>query len=139
MSYSAYLETQVLSASPVELIALMYRGSIGFLESARIHLATGDIAARSSDVSRACGLIGELAQSVSDLPDPEFANQLRELYGYILLRVQEGNFHQTDAPLAEAIRLLNTLLEGWQEIDGNPHRIDSSVRPEEHQPLQYSF
>lgn len=117
----------------------MYRGSIGFLESARIHLATGDIAARSADISRACGLIGELAQSVSDLPHPALAAQLRELYGYILLRVQEGNFQQKDAPLAEAIRLLNTLLEGWLEIDGGPQSADANARLEEHQPLQCSF
>jgi len=140
MSYSAYLETQILSASPVELVAIMYRTAIGSLESARIHLATGDIAARSTDISRAMALINELSQSIDPTPDRDFAARLGDLYAYILAKIQEGNFQQSDAPLSEAIRLLNTMLDGWQEIDpGTQHRDVELPCPDNYQPLQCSF
>jgi flagellar protein FliS len=152
MSYSAYLETQVLSASPLELVALMYRAAIGHLESARVHLATGDIAARSGDVSRAMAIINELAQSIDPSPNPQFAKQLADLYAYILTRIQAGNFQQSDQPFAEAIHLLTTLLDGWQQI-GSPTQPSHSIQPfhsdqpshgesltsDDYQPVQFSF
>jgi flagellar protein FliS len=146
MSYSAYLETQVLSASPLELVTLMYRAAIGHIESARVHLATGDIAARSSDVSRAMAILNELAQSLDPAPNPKFAKQLADLYSYILGRVQDGNFQQADQPFAEAIHLLTTLLDGWQEIGcaiplshrDQPSRGDLPAS-NEYQPVQFSF
>ncbi|MCS7026698.1 MAG: flagellar protein FliS [Bryobacteraceae bacterium] len=139
MSFHAYVESQVLCATPLELVTILYQGAIQALESARMHLAAGNISARASDVNRACALIGELVRSVHDAPNPSFARQLRELYAYILRRIQDGHFLQLDAPFAEAIHLLNTLLEGWREICQPPQSHQTDSCSETYQPLQCSF
>lgn len=115
--YDSHLETQVLSASPVELVQLLYRAAIDALAAARLHLAAGDIAARAAAVTRAMNLVGELTQSLDPDRGGALASQLRDLYSYILRRIHEGNYQQQDAPFAEASQLLTTLLDAWQSIE----------------------
>lgn len=110
--YESYVESQVLGASPVELVEVIYRGAIDAVGSARTHLAAGDIAARAAAVTRAMNLVGELVQSLNLEQGGALAADLRDLYDYTLRRLQAGNFEQADAPLAEAERLLMTLAEG---------------------------
>ena len=45
---ATYFESDVLSADPVELVRMLYRGAIDAVEKARQHLRQGDIAARAS-------------------------------------------------------------------------------------------
>ncbi|MDX1984294.1 MAG: flagellar export chaperone FliS [Bryobacteraceae bacterium] len=115
--YDSHLETQVLSASPVELVQLLYRGAIDALAAARLHLAAGDIPARAGAVTRAMNLVGELTQALDPDRGGDLASQLRDLYSYILRRIHEGNYQQQDAPFEEASRLLTTLLDAWQSIE----------------------
>ncbi len=114
--YESYVESQVLGASPVELVELIYRGAIDAIASARTHLASGSIGPRASAITRAMNLVGELVQSLDLEQGGTLAADLRDLYDYILRRLQAANFEQSDAPLAEAERLLTTLAEGWREI-----------------------
>lgn len=116
--YDSYLESQVLTASPVELVELLYRAAIDAVGSARRHLAAGDIMSRAAAVTRAAGLVGELVQSLDMDNGGAIARDLRDLYDYILRRIQAGNFEQRDEPLAEAERLLTTLADAWRTVAG---------------------
>jgi flagellar protein FliS len=109
----AYLESRILSASPVELIEILYEAALEAVERARRHLREGDIAARSREISRACAIVVELAGSVKQDADPGLGRNLVELYDYMHRRLIEANCAQADAPLAEVARLTGTLLEGW--------------------------
>ncbi len=53
----AYLETKILSASPVELIHLLYEGATESVKEARRHLAAGDIASRSAAISKSMEIL----------------------------------------------------------------------------------
>ena len=46
----------------------------------------------------------------------EMAVELDRLYTYISSRILEGSGKLQTAPLEEAIKLLNVLLSGWEEI-----------------------
>jgi flagellar protein FliS len=112
-----YFENTVLSASPAELVCLLYRGALDAVRQARHALAAGDIPARSRAINKACGIVLELVQA---LQAPEGAEELQEnlrrLYDYLLQQLVKANAEQADAPLAEAERLLGTLLEGWSQL-----------------------
>jgi flagellin-specific chaperone FliS len=45
------------------------------------------------------------------------AASLAELYVYIHKRLGDANIEQSDVPLAEAEKLLNTLLEAWSQLE----------------------
>jgi len=112
----AYLENRVLSADPLELVRLLYQGTIGAVQDARHHLAKGRIAERSRAISRACAMLGELAGALDRTSGGEIATRLAALYDYMQRKLLEANFQQADAPLGEVLSLLATLAEGWNSI-----------------------
>jgi flagellar secretion chaperone FliS len=115
-SHEAYLESRVLSATPLELVHLLYRGAIGAVQDARHHLANGKIAERSRAISKACAILIELTASLNHEDGGELAGRLAALYEYMQRRLLEANLQQADPPLGEVLSLLATLEEAWGEI-----------------------
>jgi flagellar protein FliS len=110
-----YLETTVLSADPVKLVCMLYRGAIEATASARRHLKDGDIRQRSRQIMRAVAIVQELSRSL-DPQYQEISRPLGDLYAYMHGRLLEANSKQIDAPLAEVEQLLTTVLEGWNTV-----------------------
>jgi len=112
----AYLTQRVLSADPVELIRMLHRGAAEAVETARARLAARDIQGRSAAISKAMGILAELAGTLDHRRAPELSRKLASLYDYMQRRLIDGNLQQTDAPLAEVQGLIGTLAEGWQGV-----------------------
>src|ERR1017187_3394761 len=98
---ASYQESGVMSADPVELVRMLYRGGIDAAEEARQHLREGDIAARSAQITKAAAIIAHLTFSVNRDADPALGANLVELYDYMQRRLLRGNLEQADGPLAE--------------------------------------
>jgi flagellar protein FliS len=118
-----YFEQMILTASPVELIRLLYERAISSVREARRHLESRRIPERGKSINQAYSILAELSGSLRTDVAPELAARLQGLYSYIQRRLLEANLQQTDAPLAEALGLLSTLAEGWNAI---PEAIDSA-------------
>ncbi|MBZ5575919.1 MAG: flagellar export chaperone FliS [Acidobacteriia bacterium] len=112
-AHDTYLESRVLSASPLELIRLLYQGALGAVREARRFLAEGKIAERSRSISKACEIVIELNASLHHEQGSEIATRLAALYDYMLRRLLEANQRQSDEPLADVLGLLSTLSEAW--------------------------
>lgn len=125
--YDSYLESRVLSASPVELVEMLYVAAIEAVGHARAHLASGDIAARGVAVTRASNIVGELVQSLDHSNGGALAADLQHLYDYVLRRLQAGHFEQSDAALAEVETLLGTLAGAWREIAASQRMVASAA------------
>ena len=113
--HKSYLENEVLSADPLKLLLLLYRGALDAIYSARQHLAKREIRERSKAITKAQLIVFELARSLDLDKGGSLATELARLYQYIGQRLVDANIHQQDAPLAEASQLLTTLLEGWDQ------------------------
>ena len=114
--FGAYLESKILSASPLELVALAYEGAIEAVRLARVCLAEKRIFDRSSAITKAQLIIGELQRSLDFKSGGDLSVQLARLYDYMQRRLIEANFQQADAPLAEVENLLETVFESWREL-----------------------
>jgi flagellar protein FliS len=112
--YRHSLEAEVYSAAPVELTRMLYNAAIESIERARMCLSGGDIEGRGRAISRASAILVELTTALDSNVNPELAKSLAELYDYIHRRILEAHVHPSDDLLAEASRLLRTLLEGWE-------------------------
>ena len=121
--YDQYLENRVLSASPVELVRLMYRGALDATHTARQHFLTGNIAERTRALNRANGLVTELVTSLqapTDAAGRKMEQNLRRLYDYVLHQLTQSAITQTTRPLDQADAILRTLLEAWEKIEPAP-------------------
>ncbi len=128
MSLAAYQNSQdlsVLSASPVQLVRMLYTGAITAVQTARENLQNGDIRGRSKQITKACSIIEELTLSLDKERGGNVAKDLNELYVYMHQRLIQANIEQEMAPLVEVQKLLETLLEAWRQVPdetpaGNP-------------------
>jgi flagellar protein FliS len=112
----AYRQTQVVSRTPLELVVMLYEGLVRFLVAAEEAVYRRDIAARSAAMSRALAILFELQNTLNMERGGEIAVSLDNLYRYISLRLIDAAASNDAAPIAETIKILRTLQEGWQSI-----------------------
>lgn len=120
---AAYLETQVLSASPVQLVHLAYEGVIEAIIEARSHLNAKRIHERSRAITRAQLLIKELETALDFNQGGDISVQLGKLYRYMQGRLREANFKQIEQPLVEVQGLLETVASAWKELSAKENPL----------------
>lgn len=118
-SYEAYRENEILSASPLELVCILYRGALDCVANARQALRNGEIGLRSNEISKAIAILDELSTSLDASRGADLTRSLAELYDYMQRRLILANTRQSDPELAEVESLLSTLLEAWTECAAN--------------------
>jgi len=108
-----YLAIRIATASPMELVRILYEGAVQSVQEAVRSLHSGDILARGQAINKAIEILAELRVSLRRDVQEQYTNTLAELYGYIQHQLIRAHAEQSEALLEEASRLLTTLLEGW--------------------------
>lgn len=111
-----YFEQMILSASPVEIVCLLYQRAIRSVRDAREHLKAGQILERTKAINHAWMVLLELVNSLDQSAAPEIAEKLHSLYGYMQARLLDANMQQAEEPLSEVLMLLTTLAEAWDGV-----------------------
>ena len=119
MYRDAYLETEILSATPVRLVELLYRGGLDAVRLARNALDASNIAERSRQIVRGQAILAELSLTLDHQRGGALSRELAELYDYMQRRLNNANSEQRAEPLDEVSRLLETLLEAWSSVSGS--------------------
>jgi flagellar protein FliS len=108
-----YLAIRITTASPMELVRILYEGAVQAVHEAIRALHSGDILGRGQAINKAIEILAELRVSLRRDVQEQYSNTLAELYGYIQHQLIRAHAEQSESLLQEASRLLNTLLEGW--------------------------
>jgi len=127
--YQTYLENEVLSASPLKLIQMLYAAALDSISLARRCVRAGDIRARSRAITKAMRIVTELSRCLNREAGGDLSQNLANVYGYVLRLLIDGNVRQSEGPLAEAERLLSTLAEAWARCA--PPQSESVSRQDE--------
>jgi flagellar protein FliS len=127
--YAKSLEARILSATPLELVVILYDEAIQSVRTARGHLRAGEIRPRSRAVSRAVGILMELEGSLNFEAGGELSRRLAGVYGYMRTTLLDANLRQTDEGLGTAEQLLVSLREAWSAVSRQPA---ASVPAERH-------
>lgn len=111
------LETSVNSASPEQLISLLYDGARRAIGRAQLALEQGNIPARGQAISKAIDIVGDGLRAVLDHDaGGDVAANLASLYDYIERCLLLANLHADANKLAEADRLLADLASAWKDM-----------------------
>ncbi len=117
---NTYFDEMILSASPVELIRLLFQRAIAKVREARLHLRNNRIEERAAAINAAYRVVAELMSSIDPNAAPDLAQRLHALYCYAQERLLEANLKQTDAPLADVLGVLSTIAEAWNDLSVAP-------------------
>jgi len=111
------IETAVSEASPHQLVNMLLEGLLRNIGSARAALKRGDIATKGVQINKAVRIIDEALKPALDLAKGgDIAANLNGLYGYCSLRLTEANLRNDDAALADVIRVIEPLADGWKRM-----------------------
>ncbi|HEY3108778.1 MAG TPA: flagellar export chaperone FliS [Chloroflexota bacterium] len=113
-AYQQYQRTQTETASPGELVVMMYKGAIKFLGSARQNLELRDLEATNRHVLRAQEIILELMISV-DVNVGPVARNLFDLYEFMHRHLVQANIRKDGQMMAEVEQLLRELVPAWEQ------------------------
>src|SRR5690348_7486333 len=115
--YKEYQNNQVTTADPKGLIVMLYEGAIKFLNGA---LSNIDDFRKYDKVNqqiiKAQDIITELMLSLDLDKGQEIAQNLLSLYVYVKKLLLEGNIKKERKPIEDAVRMLTTLKEGWDQM-----------------------
>lgn len=117
----AYQAQAVLTASPGQLILMLYDGALRFLGHARDALQSPDESARrietiNTNLLKAQNILAELQSSLNHEAGGDHAANLDRLYDYYLRRLLEANMRKTVEPVIEVEKLVRELRDGWAEM-----------------------
>ncbi len=111
------LVSAVNSASPMQLILLLYDGAIGSLATAKGQMQDMKFAEKGRLISKAIGIIEGLRSVLDFDKGGDISNNLNDLYEYMKHRLTIANLKNDPEGPAEVIRLLNDLRTAWAKLD----------------------
>ena len=121
------LQSAAMSASPHQLITMLFEGAKTAITMARHHMANGEIAAKGNAISKAIniidnGLKASIDTEAGGAAEAVLAANVSALYDYINQRLMYANLRNDPALLDEADRLLDNISSAWREIDPQQSR-----------------
>ncbi len=128
-AYQTYRQTQAQTATPGELIVMLYQGAARFIVRGIEGIETGNVEVAHTYLIKAQAVVAELQSSLDVQGGGEVANNLDALYEFMLRRLVEANLSKDAAPAREVERLLRDLLPAWEQAarETNGQRAPASV------------
>lgn len=111
------VESGVMSASPHQLIVMLFDGALLALRAARLHMQNGNIPEKGRSISKALDIVNlGLKASLDSDRGGEIAQNLSQLYDYIGRLLLQSNLNNDLDKLDTASSLLNDLASAWREM-----------------------
>lgn len=117
----AYRANSVLTASPGQLVLMLFDGALKAMAIAREAFARPPEDVRRIEVInaqliKAQNILRELQGTLNHDAGGEFSRTMERLYDYYLRRLTEANLRKDVEPVVEVERLLREVRDAWAEM-----------------------
>lgn len=112
--YAAYANNKIKTASPAELVLMLYEGAIKFCNIAIVAIEDKNIMKAHENIMKVERIIQEFQISL----DYRYAtaNDFNKVYVYLLQRLTEANVKKDKEILEEVLKHLRTMRDTWKEV-----------------------
>jgi flagellar protein FliS len=114
-SPQAYREAAVLTASPVQLVVMLYDGIERFLRQAEVVMGEGTIAQANERMQKGEAIIDELIATL-DKSAGQVAERLEGIYVFCKRLLMEARIERDPTKIETVRRLLRPLRDAWAEL-----------------------
>lgn len=108
-----YQQNQILSASPEQILVMLYDGAIRFVRQAVAGIENGDLTAKLEGISRCMAIVTEFANTLDHEIGGEIAENLDALYSFMIRELTQANLKNDIDKLKVVEGLLLDLRETW--------------------------
>ncbi len=113
---SHYKNQELMTASPARLVVMLYDRAIYSLNDAIKAIEAGDIERRWKSNKNANEVITHLAMTLDFEKGGQIAQNLNDLYRFMLRTLVNVDVRNDPQPARDAIRLLEPLRQSWDQI-----------------------
>ena len=112
--YAAYQNSKIMTASPAELILMLYDGAIKFSNIAVAAIEKNDIEKAHNNIIKTERIILEFRSSL----DPKYpvSKDFDVVYEYLIRRLHEANIKKDAEIMEEVLKHLRTMRDTWKEV-----------------------
>ncbi|PWW07760.1 flagellar export chaperone FliS [Mangrovibacter plantisponsor] len=111
------LESAVMSASPHQLIVMLFDGALSALVRAKLFMEQGAVADKGKALSHAINIIDSgLKTALDTSEEDELTSNLISLYEYMIRRLLHANLRNDIAAVEEVERLLTNIADAWKQV-----------------------
>ena len=114
---TAYSQQAATTASPAQLVLMLYDGALARIEQAAQALSTAPVAGEVAHtaLTKAQAIVHELTVTLDHDRGGVVAANLAELYRFCMERLLAANVSKDPAPLAEVAPVLTGLRDAWEQ------------------------
>lgn len=127
-SCRSYRQVATQTASPGQLVVMLYDAAINSLERAMMGFEKDDPLEFNqtihNNVIRAQDIIGELNSSLNLTAGGDFALTMQQLYNYMSNRLAESNRRKEPNGIREVVNRLTVLRDAWAETLRNQPSLE---------------
>ncbi len=124
---AAYRKTAVETASPLDLVIMLYDGTLRFLERGRAAMDRRDLSEQNESLTRAQAILTELAVCLNMEQGGEIAANLLGLYGYMSNRLVEANVNDDPKAIEDVVCFLGEFREVWVIVAAQEKRTQDDA------------
>ncbi|HWM07960.1 MAG TPA: flagellar export chaperone FliS [Solirubrobacteraceae bacterium] len=113
---AAYKQQSILTATPGQLVVMLYDGCLRFLHQSAHAMREGNIAEAGTRLARAEAIIDELLTTLDLEQGGVIASRLQGIYVFCLRHLMQARLER-DAEMIEKVgELLSDLRESWTQV-----------------------
>ena len=120
----AYRENSVMTATPEQLVVMLYDGAARFLRQAQAAMAEQAWLDANERLTRGEAIINELLATL-DMDQGQVAERLQAIYVYCKRCLREARRERSGDKIALVVRLLGELREAWAQVAAAPTPVAS--------------
>ena len=121
------LDSEIAVASPHRIIQMMFDGALLRLAQSRYAIEHQDLQGKGVAINKAIGIINGLNNSLNMDVKDSVANNLSDLYDFMLRRISEANMNNDVKAIDDVTGVLRTIKEGWDAIPQDMHQMTSEA------------
>lgn len=119
MVTNSYLQQMVETATPVQLIGLLFRRGSELMDEAEQALTEQDFERANEALTKAQKVVAELISSLDTEKGGEIAVNLHRLYTFVWERLLHANLRKSIEPLQDAKQIWEQLRQLWEQVEAN--------------------
>ena len=112
--YAAYANNKINTASPADLVLMLYEGAIKFCNIAIVAIENHDIQKAHTNIMKVERIIEEFQASLNHKYTT--AKDFDEVYSYLMTRLIQANIKKDKEILEEVLKHLRTMRDTWKEV-----------------------
>jgi len=115
---AAYQQSSVLTATPGQLVVMLYDGARRFLFQASSAMREGEVTVAHQRLRRAEDILSELLATLDHERGGDIASHLQGIYVFCLAELNKARVEQDADKIDWVHRQLSELREAWAQIAG---------------------